>query len=287
MPWWIATIIILCSIILIMVILIVVVKFNKKIDAEANIGDKGVALKIENDTPAVEKEEDKLDVEISKCSSDKMYDFIKDYIISVIESHMLITTVFYTVRYTNSINDKIFLKILKNEKYNELRDLNIDILIIQKFFKEYVLKLQEYINKYILEMLEMKEEIDDINKLRSNIDKLCKLFETDTFISSTIQDFKNKGFIATLIDGEVYTVTSDKFDDTLLLKFKDKVKKSSVELVSELKMSKTRLLLTENKIVNILSVMNSINLVFDAITKHIYTIYFECKPAVIGDSKGV
>lgn len=287
MPWWIATIIILCSIILIMIILIVVVKFNKKIDAEANIGDKGVALKIENDTPAVEKEEDKLDVEISKCSSDKMYDFIKDYIISVIESHMLITTVFYTVRYTNSINDKIFLKILKNEKYNELRDLNIDILIIQKFFKEYVLKLQEYINKYILEMLEMKEEIDDINKLRSNIDKLCKLFETDTFISSTIQDFKNKGFIATLIDGEVYTVTSDKFDDTLLLKFKDKVKKSSVELVSELKMSKTRLLLTENKIVNILSVMNSINLVFDAITKHIYTIYFECKPAVIGDSKGV
>lgn len=287
MPWWIATIIILCSIILIMVILIVVVKFNKKIDAEANIGDKGVALKIENDAPAAKNEEDKLDVEISKCSSDKMYDFIKDYIISVIESHMLITTVFYTVRYTNSINDKIFLKILKNEKYNELRDLNIDILIIQKFLKEYVLKLQEYINKYILEMLEMKEEIDDINKLRSNIDKLCKLFETDTFISSTIQDFKNKGFIATLIDGEVYTVTSDKFDDTLLLKFKDKVKKSSVELVSELKMSKTRLLLTENKIVNILSVMNSINLVFDAITKHIYTIYFECKPAVIGDSKGV
>lgn len=284
MPWWIATIIILCSIILIMVILIVVVKFNKKIDAEANIGDKGVALKIENDTSAAEKEEDKLNVEISKYGSDKLYDFIKDYIVSVIESHMLITTVFYTVQYTNSINDKIFLKILKNEKYNELRDLNIDVSIVQKFFKEYVLKLQEYINKYILEM---KEEIDDINKLRFNIDKLCKLFETDAFISSTIQDFKNKGFIATLIDGEVYTVTSDKFDDTLLLKFKDKIKKSSVELVSELKMSKTRLLFTENKIVNILSVMNSVNLVFDAITKHIYTIYFECKPAVIGDSKGV
>ena len=285
MPWWIATIIILCSIILIMVILIVVVKFNKKIDAEANIGDKGVALKIENDTPAVKNEEDKLNAEISKYGcSDKLYDFIKDYIISVIESHMLITTVFYTVQYTNSINDKIFLKILKNEKYNELRNLNIDVSIVQKFFKEYVLKLQEYIDKYILEM---KEEIDDINKLRSNIDKLCKLFETDAFISSTIQDFKNKGFIATMIDGEVYTVTSDKFDDTLLLKFKDKIKKSSVELVSELKLSKTRLLFTENKIVNILSVMNSVNSIFDAITKHIYTIYFECKPAVIGDSKGV
>lgn len=285
MPWWIATIIILCSIILIMVILIVVVKFNKKIDAEANIGDKGVALKIENDTPAVKNEEDKLNAEISKYGcSDKLYDFIKDYIISVIESHMLITTVFYTVQYTNSINDKIFLKILKNEKYNELRNLNIDVSIVQKFFKEYVLKLQEYIDKYILEM---KEEIDDINKLRSNIDKLCKLFETDAFISSTIQDFKNKGFIATMIDGEVYTVASDKFDDTLLLKFKDKIKKSSVELVSELKLSKTRLLFTENKIVNILSVMNSVNSIFDAITKHIYTIYFECKPAVIGDSKGV
>lgn len=285
MPWWIATIIILCSIILIMVILIVVVKFNKKIDAEANIGDKGVALKIENDAPAVKNEEDKLNVEMSKYGcSDKLYDFIKDYIVSVIESHMLITTVFYTVQYTNSINDKIFLKILKNEKYNELRDLNIEVSIIQKFFKEYVFKLQEYINKYILEM---KEEIDDINKLRSNIDKLCKLFETDTFISSIIQDFKNKGFIATMIDGEVYTVTSDKFDDALLLKFKDKIKKSSVELVSELKLSKTRLLFTENKIVNILSVMNSINSIFDAIIKHIYTIYFECKPAVIGDSKGV
>lgn len=285
MPWWIATIIILCSIILIMVILIVVVKFNKKIDAEANIGDKGVALKIENDAPAAKNEEDKLNVEISKYGcNDKLYDFIKDYIVSVIESHMLITTVFYTVQYTNSINDKIFLKILKNEKYNELRNLNIDVSIVQKFFKEYVLKLQEYINKYILEM---KEEIDDINKLRSNIDKLCKLFETDAFISSTIQDFKNKGFIATMIDGEVYTVTSDKFDDTLLLKFKDKIKKSSVELVSELKLSKTRLLFTENKIVNILSVMNSVNSIFDAIIKHIYTIYFECKPAVIGDSKGV
>ena len=285
MPWWIATIIILCSIILIMVILIVVVKFNKKIDAEANIGDKGVALKIENDAPAAKNEEDKLNVEISKYGcSDKLYDFIKNYIVSVIESHMLITTVFYAVQYTNSINDKIFLKILKNEKYNELRNLNIDVSIIQKFFKEYVLKLQEYINKYILEM---KEEIDDINKLRSNIDKLCKLFETDAFILSTIQDFKNKGFIATMIDGEVYTVTSDKFDDTLLLKFKDKIKKSSVELVSELKLSKTRLLFTENKIVNILSVMNSVNSIFDAIIKHIYTIYFECKPAVIGDSKGV
>lgn len=267
-----------------MVILIAVVKFNKKIDAEANIGDKGVALKIENDAPVAKNEEDKLNVEISKCGNDKLYDLIKDYIVSIIESHMLITTVFYTVQYTNSINDKIFLKILKNEKYNELRDLNIDISIIQKFFKEYVLKLQEYINKYILEM---KEEIDDINKLRSNIDKLCKIFETDVFISSTIQDFKNKGFIATMIDGEVYTVTSDKFDDTLLLKFKDKIKKSSVELVSELKSSKTRLLFTENKIINILSVMNSVNLIFDAITKHIYTIYFECKPAVIGDSKGV
>ena len=152
MPWWIATIIILCSIILIMVILIVVVKFNKKIDAEANIGDKGVALKIENDTPAVKNEEDKLNAEISKYGcSDKLYDFIKDYIISVIESHMLITTVFYTVQYTNSINDKIFLKILKNEKYNELRNLNIDVSIVQKFFKEYVLKLQEYIDKYFLE----------------------------------------------------------------------------------------------------------------------------------------
>lgn len=284
MPWWIATIIILCSIILIMVILIVVVKFNKKIDAEANIGDKGVALKIENDTPAVKNEEDKLNVEISKYGSDKLYNFIKDYIVSVIESHMLITTVFYIVQYTNSINDKIFLKILKNEDYDKLKELNVDVSIIQKFFKEYVLKLQEYIDKYILEM---KEEIDDINKLRSNIDKLCKLFETDAFISSTIQDFKNKGFIATMIDGEVYTVTSDKFDDTLLLKFKDKIKKSSVELVSELKLSKTRLLFTENKIVNILSVMNSVNSIFDAITKHIYTIYFECKPAVIGDSKGV
>lgn len=285
MPWWIATIIILCSIILIMVILIVVVKFNKKIDAEANIGDKGVALKIENDAPAAKNEEDKLNVEMSKYGcSDKLYDFIKDYIVSVIESHMLITTVFYTVQYTNSINDKIFLKILKNEKYNELRNLNIEVSIIQKFFKEYVFKLQEYINKYILEI---KEEIDDINKLRSNIDKLCKLFETDTFISSAIQDFKNKGFIATMIDGEVYTVTSDKLDDTLLLKFKDKIKKSSVELVSELKLSKARLLFTENKIVNILSVMNSINSIFDAIIKHIYTIYFECKPAVIGDSKGV
>jgi len=283
MTWWMTLLIILFSVILIMVVMILIVRFNKKIDAEASIGDNSVAVKIENDKP---NDLTKPITEIDKLNSynEIQYEFIKNYVISIIESHALITTVFCAIEYNEDIVDKIFLKLLKKNGYENTKDLNIDIAIIHKFFKEYVSKIHEYIDKYILEI---KNELDDINKLSANVDKLCKLFETDTFVSGTIQEFKNRGFKTDLMNGEIYSITSESFNDALLQKYKLKIKKSSVELVSELKLAKTQLLATDNKIIKVLSAMRCINLIFDAIIKHIHFIYFESKPAVIGDSKGV
>ena len=286
MSWWATVLVILCSVIIIMVVMILIIRFNKKIDAEAIIGDKSIAVKIENDTNRNISDDKKLkQIEIDKFNSfnEVQYNCIKSYIVSMLESHILITTVFYAVEFNENITDKIFLKLLKMNGYNN-NDLNIDIAIIHKFFKLYTRKIKDYVNTHIMQS---KNSIDDLSKLSENIDKLCNLFENDSFVVDAIQEFKNQGFITELIDGETYSVTSDSFNNPILQKYKTKLKKNSLNVVVDLKLAKTQLLETDNKIIRVLSVLRCINLVFDAIVKHLYSIYFVSKPAVVGDSKGV
>ena len=286
MSWWATVLVILCSVIIIMVVMILIIRFNKKIDAEASIGDKSIAVKIENDTNRNISDDKKLkQIEIDKLNSfnEVQYNCIKSYIVSMLESHILITTVFYAIEFNENITDKIFLKLLKTNGYNN-NDLNIDTAIIHKFFKLYTRKIKDYVNTYIVQS---KNSIDDLSKLSENIDNLCNLFENDSFVVDAIQEFKNHGFITELIDGETYSVTPDSFNNPILQKYKTKLKKNSLNVVVDLKLAKTQLLETDNKIIRVLSVLRCINLVFDAIVKHLYSIYFVSKPAVVGDSKGV
>lgn len=287
MNWWIVTLIVFAIVIVLLIILLLVVKFNKKVDVDASVADKGsVSLKIENDIPLPQKlaELDKIAENRDICGESIQYDFIKHYAISTIESHLLLSKMFYDIQYSEDISDKIYLKLLKKVESENIRDLNIKMIVIQKFYKEYAKRLHENIDKYILSI---KNDFDDTIKLRNNLDALIHLFEDDSFINDTIQDFKSRGIKVTLVDGTTFASTADNFDDNVLQQYKYKIKKNSPELVNRLSVAKTQLLVTDNKMIKVLSAMRCIEFVFDAIVMHLYHIYFECKPAVIGISKGV
>lgn len=282
MPTWLLLLLILSGIIVIMLVLICVVKFNKKIDSKVDIPDKAsVALKIENDTPLPPKGV------ISLQNVEEQYGFIKNYVLSMIESHFLLSTVFYGMQNREDLSDKIYLKYIltKTDASEEIFEyLNKDVYIIQTLVKIYIRKIQEKIEK---SFKFVEDNLDDVDSIYNLVTEICSQFENDVFLTKAIAEFKTEGLKVDLLDGKQFTISPDKMDDDILQRFKNKVKTSSVSFISEIRLTKTRLLSVDNKIVRVLSVMHCINNLCDIITKHIYTVYFECKPAVIGNSEGV
>ena len=281
MPWWAMLIIILFCAVAVIIVLLLIIKFNKKLDLEGSVGDKGGRLKIENDTPINQQNSTQ-----EKCANallDIQFDFIKNYVISMIDSHMLVTTTFHVILNRYDINDKIYLKLLKKQNA-DIKPFNVCVNTIVQLYKDYALKIKEEIEK---ELPKIKDNIDNIELVSQSIDTICKFFEDDIFITSTITDFKTRGFKTELITGESVSIPSEQLDTKILQLFKTRLKKNSVELVSEIKLSKTRLLSLENKVIRTLSVMYCVNSLFDAIDKHLFEIYFESKPAILGDSEGV
>ena len=277
MPWWVSLIVIGVAICLVFIFLLIVIKNNKDLDATAEIGDNSFGLQLQNSQPTINEHENQ---HSSLCTE---YEFIKSYVMSILDSHFLITSVFTMIANKDDISDKIYLRILKNNKV-DFRHLNINVKIIQKLYKNYSLKIKEELSKL---SINVKNNFEDINTVSLNIDKFCMLFESDSFIDIIIQDFKTKGFKTELLDGDSYSASTENLDDKIFRSFKNKIRRHSVELVTEIKLAKTRLMNTDNNIVKLLSVIYSVNSVYDAVLKHLYETYFECKPAVIGDSEGV
>lgn len=278
MPWWVSAIIIILAICVVFVFLLIVIKNNKDIDATAEIGDNSFGLQVQssNNNQSVNEK-------THPTSLFTEYEFIKSYIMSILDSHSLVTSIFTMIANKEDINDKIYLRILKNNEI-DFKHLNINVKIIQKLYKNYSLKIKEELSKSVINI---KNNLEDINSVSLNIDKFCMLFESDSFIDIIIQEFKNKGFKTELLDGDSYSASIETFDDKIFKSFKYKIRRHSVELVSEIKLAKTRLMYTDDKVVKLLSILYCINSTYDAVLKHLYEVYFECKPAVIGDSEGV
>lgn len=282
MPWWMSAIIISVSVCLLFIFLLIVIKNNKNVDATAEIGDKSFGLQIQDSDKPEDKSDDVKKNKIADINSTE-YEFIKSYMMSILDSHSLITSVFTMISNKEDINDKIYLRILKNNDV-DFKRLNINVRLIQKLYKYYSQKIKEELSKSVLNI---KNNLEDINSVSLNIDKFCMLFESDSFVDIIIQEFKNKGFKTELLDGESYSASTENLDDKIFKSFKNKIRTHSIELVSEIKLAKTRLMNIDNKFVKLLSVLYSVNSMYDAVLKHLYEIYFECKPAVIGDSEGV
>lgn len=278
MPWWVSAIIIILAVCVVFVFLLIVIKNNKDIDATAEIGDNSFGLQVQSNN-----NNQSINEKSHQTSLFTEYEFIKSYIMSILDSHSLITSVFTMIANKEDINDKIYLRILKNNEV-DFKRLNINVKIIQKLYKNYSLKIKEELSKSVINI---KNNLEDINSVSLNIDKFCMLFESDSFIDIIIQEFKNKGFKTELLDGDSYSASVETFDDKIFKSFKYKIRRHSVELVSEIKLAKTRLMYTDDKVVKLLSILYCINSAYDAVLKHLYEVYFECKPAVIGDSEGV
>ena len=243
MPWWVSAIIIILAICVVFIFLLIVIKNNKDIDATAEIGDNSFGLQVQssnNNQPINEKSH--------QTSLFTEYEFIKSYIMSILDSHSLITSVFTMIANKEDINDKIYLRILKNDGV-DFKHLNINVKIIQKLYKNYSLKIKEELSKSVINI---KNNLEDINSVSLNIDKFCMLFESDSFIDIIIQEFKNKGFKTELLDGDSYSASVETFDDKIFKSFKYKIRRHSVELVSEIKLAKTRLMYTDDKVVKLL-----------------------------------
>lgn len=282
MPWWLITIIILFSIALVMILLIFIVKFNKSFNGEGSFGDKSIKLKIENQQPNTEASQNLQNQQAIDLDK-QMDDFIKSYIGSMIDSHVLLTSVFHTIKNQYNISDKIFLKILKNKKAFD-PELNTKIYIISQLYKEYSFRIKDSI---ILLVEELKNNIFDTNKLLSIFDSFYRVFESESCIESTITNFKSSGFKTELINGETISLTPEQIDNDILEMFRMRTKRSYIELLHDIKTAKTRLLFLNDKVVRALSGMYGILNLFDAIAKHLFDIYFESKPAILGDSEGV
>ena len=90
MPWWVSAIIIILAICVVFIFLLIVIKNNKDIDATAEIGDNSFGLQVQSSN----NNNQSINEKTHQTSLFTEYEFIKSYIMSILDSHSLITSVF-------------------------------------------------------------------------------------------------------------------------------------------------------------------------------------------------
>lgn len=275
-------------IVLMTVLVIIAVKANKKLKTNLGFGDKSLNIQMENDTPnqKVEVIEKPLPIQTNPGLDEEL---VKQMVISSIESHVLITDIFNWVVYKDDISDKIFYKIIKNECSTvfDTRTLDIQMKITQKLYKFYI----ENIKTKVLVFIDfVKQNIDDFQAIIEKIDEFTANFSNEEFIDNVLFEFKARKQKITLSDKTTYIINGNKDNaeelENILNEFKTKTF-NNITIISNLKRTKALLYSVTNKYVKYFTLLNTMDTLLDNILRYIFDIYFECKPAVLGNIEGV
>lgn len=275
-------------IVLMTVLVIIAIKANKKLKTNLGFGDKSLNIQMENDTPnqKVEVIEKPLPIQTNPGLDEEL---VKQMVISSIESHVLITDIFNWVVYKDDISDKIFYKIIKNECSTvfDTRTLDIQMKITQKLYKFYI----ENIKTKVLVFIDfVKQNIDDFQAIIEKIDEFTANFSNEEFIDNVLFEFKARKQKITLSDKTTYIINGNKDNaeelENILNEFKTKTF-NNITIISNLKRTKALLYSVTNKYVKYFTLLNTMDTLLDNILRYIFDIYFECKPAVLGNIEGV
>lgn len=275
-------------IILVIFLVIIAVKTNKKLKTNIGFGDKNLNIQMENDTlnQKVEVAEKSVQPVINSGLDEEL---VKQMVISSIESHVLITDIFNWVVYKDDISDKIFYKLIKNEcaANFDTRKLDIQMKITQKLYKFYI----DCIKTKVLVFIDyVKQNIDDFPGIIEKIDEFTSNFSNEEFIDNVLFEFKARKQKIILTDKTNYIINGNKENaeelENILSEFKTKTF-NNITIISNLKRTKALLYSVTNKYVKYFTLLNTMDTLLDNILRYIFDIYFECKPAVLGNIEGV
>lgn len=282
MSWWSTLLICLFLSIVFIIILLIVIKNNKKLRTGAKIGDKSFNISVENDIPPDEMSEKAL-----RHIKNMPEDFFNHYVTVLMETHFLFQSGFSIIENKTEIIYRILIKLLKKKENIDIKNLDINLSLLHNFIQKYMdnfkIELVELFNKNI------KTNQSDLSKIDKLIDNFISNIETNKLLENTILQIKSTNTTLKLMNGEEVDITehSTKFYNKLFNTIEKRFKQLMPELVSELKMAKTRIIYSDNNQISALSLVLTMYSLFNAIMKYIVNIFFECKPAIVGDLEGV
>lgn len=275
---------------LMIVLVITAVKTNKKLKTNVGFGDKSLNIQMENDTPNRNVEIVEKPTQTALVPNTGLdEELVKQIVISSIESHILITDIFNWVIYKDDISDKIFYKIIKNECIDsfDTKKLDIQMKITQKLYKFYIENIKIKISAFIDFV---KYNIDDFQAIIKKIDEFTNNFSNEEFIDNVLFEFKSRKQMIILNDKTTYIINGNKENaeelENILNEFKTKTF-NNITVISNLKRTKSLLYNVTNKYVKYFTLLNTMDTLLDNILRYIFDIYFECKPAVLGNIEGV
>lgn len=280
MSWWSTLIICLLLSIIFIIVLLIIIKNNKKLNAGTKFGDKAFNISVENDIPnnPIQNKSNHLQMTDS---------FFEYYINTLIESHFLFQTGFGIIENKTEIVYRILIKLLKKREEIDLKELNINLCLLHSF-------TQKYLNNFKLELSrlitkDIKNNTIDLVKVSKSIDDFIQNIESNDLLENTILQMKSSNSTLKLMDGEEVSVTENttKYYSKMFNSIEKRFKQLMPELISELKMAKTRLIYSEDTQIKALSLVLTTYSLFNAIMKFIVNLFFECKPSIIGDLEGV
>lgn len=282
MPWWSTLLICLFLSIIFIIVLLIVIKNGKKLNAKTKIGNKSFDISVENDND-LSINPQKLHNYISNMPED----FFNHYVTVLMDSHFLFQSGFSIIENKTEIIYRILIKLLKKKEDIDLKDLNINLCLLHNF-------IQKYLDNFKIELIELfgtdiKSNTTDLSKIDKFIDDFINNIETNKLLENTILQIKSSNTTLKLMNGEEIDITesSTKYYNKLFNTIEKRFKQLMPELVSEMKMAKSRMIYSENMQIRSLSLVLTTYSLFNAIMKYIVNIFFECKPAIVGDLEGV
>ena len=280
MPWWSTLLICLFLSIIFVIVLLIVIKNGKKINAGAKLKDKSFNISVESDQP--------INTEIvNKHIQNISENFFNHYIITLIESHYLFQSGFGIIKNKSEIVYKILLKFLKKKDSIDVKNLEINLNLLHEFIQKYM----DSLKSELTELFNKNIKIDnlDLTKLDKNLEDFISDVESNKLLENTILQVKSSNTILKLSSGDEVDITenSAKYYNKLFNLIEKRFKQLTPELVSDLRKSKTRIIYSENHQITSLSLVIAVYALFNSVMNFMVNVFFECKPAIVGDLEGV